>query len=110
MRLPVGLRLALADAHVEVVVHLVHETDVFTGELTAGAFQRTQVCAHVVGTLLVKSVAVRHIWKRRDQASGLTDQISRVGCGLSRHRLAQRRIAGEGVDVTRLDAVETQTE
>jgi hypothetical protein len=68
------------------------------------------VCAHVVGALLVKSVAVRHIWNRCDQASGLTDQIGRIGCGFSRHRLAQRRIAGEGVDVTRLDAVETQTE
>ena len=110
MRLPVGLRLALADAHVEVVVHLVDETNVFAGELTAGAFQRTQVGSHVVGTLLVKSVAVRHVWKRRDQPAGLTDQIGRVGCGLSRHRLAQCRVAGEGVDVTRLDPVETQTE
>ncbi len=110
MRLPVRLRLALADAHVEVVVHLVDETDVFAGELTAGAFQRAQVCAHIVGALLVKSVAVLHIWKRRDQPSGLADQIGRVGCGFSQHGLAQRRVAGEGVDVTRLDAVETQTE
>ncbi len=110
MRLPVRLRLALADAYVEVVVHLVDETDVFAGELTAGAFQRAQVSAHVVGALSVKSVAMFDIWKRRDQPSSLADQIGRVGCGLSRHRVAQRRVAGERVDVTRLDAVEPQTE
>ena len=110
MRLPVGLRLALADVHVEVVVYLVDEADVFSGELAPGAVQRTQMSADVVRAVLVESVAARHIWQRCDQPLGLADQIGRVRRGLGQHRLAQRRIAGEGIDVTRLDPVEAQTE
>ena len=110
VRLPVRLCLALADAHVEVVVHLVDETDRFSGELAPRTFQRAQMSTYIVGALLIKSVAVRHIWKRRDQPPGLANQIGRVGRGLGQHRLAQLWIAGEGVDVTRLDPVESQTE
>ncbi len=102
--------VAFADVHVEVGVHLVDEADVFAGELAGRALQRAQVSAHIVGALLVESVAPRHIRQRGYQPPGLADQIGRVGRGLGGHRLAQRRIAGEGVDVARFDPVEAQTE
>ena len=54
--------------------------------------------------------AARHIWQRGEQPLSLADQAGRVGRGLGQHRLAQRGIAGEGVDVTGFDPVEAQTE
>ncbi len=108
--LPIGVRVALADAHIEIGVHLVDKPDVFPGELAGRALQRTQVSAYVVGPLLVESVAVRHIRQCGDQPAGLPNQVGRIGGGLGRHALAQRRVAGEGVDVAGLDPVETQTE
>ena len=110
MRPAVRLVVTLADTHVEVVVHLVDETDLLSGEFASPAFQRAQMRTHVVGALPIKPIAIRHIWQRIDQPAGLAHQVGRVGRGLGRHGVAQRRIAGEGVDVTRFDTVESQTE
>ena len=99
--------------HVEVVVHLVDEADLFSGELAARAGQCAQMSTQVVDARLVESTectAARHIWQRRDQSPSLADQVGRVRRGFGQHRLAQRRITGEGIDVTGLDAVEAQTE
>src|ERR1700759_1993008 len=109
MRLPVRLRLTFGDMDVEVVVYLVDEADVFSGELAPGAGQRTQMSADIVRAGLVEAVAARHIWQRCEQPLGLADQIGRVRRGLGQNRSAQRRIAGECIDVTRLDPVEAQT-
>jgi hypothetical protein len=110
VRLPIGVGVALADVHVEVGVDFVDEPDGFAGELAGRALQRTQVSAQIVGALLVESVAPRHVRQGGDQPTGLPAQIGRIGFGLVRYPLAQCGIAGEGVDIARLDPVETQTE
>ena len=61
VRLPIALRVALGDVHVEIRLHLVDEADVLARELPAGAGQRPQVGRDVVGAGRIEAVGVRHL-------------------------------------------------
>ena len=102
----VALRVTFGDVDVEVLPHLLDESDVFAGELAAGACERLQVCRQVVGPGGVQTTA-GHL---REQSPGLARQIGRIGSGFVGDLPAQPRVAGERIDVTLLDPVEAQSE
>jgi hypothetical protein len=107
VRVAVSLGVALDDVDVEVLPDLVDESDVLPRELAARTGQGLQVGGQVVGPLDVQAVGVRDRLQQPLRGPG---ELRRVGGRLGRHRLAQRRIAGERVDVALFDAVEPQTE
>ena len=54
MRLPVPVRIALADLHIEIGFDLVDEADGLPGEFPSGTSQRAQMGADVVGAHVVE--------------------------------------------------------
>ena len=69
--LPVAVDVALADVDVEVVVYLVDEADLLSGELASRAHQSSQVGPQIVGARLVKPLVARNFWQRCEQTLGL---------------------------------------
>jgi len=102
-----GSARSLDAVDVEVVVHLLHEADVLTGELAPGTRQRPQVRRDVVRPLGVEAVGPRQFG---DQPLRLAGEVGGIRRWLRPDDGTQRGIAGERVDVTLLDAVEPQTE
>lgn len=106
MGLTVAVGVSPADAgEVEVLAHLVDETDLLPGEPAARTRQRPQMHPQVVGARRLKTTR-----QFGEQLLGLLGQHRRVGHRLVLDQPAQRRVTGEGVDITRLDPVEAQTE
>ncbi len=66
--------------------------------------------ADEVGALVGEARVAGHRGQFGQQAVGLAGQLGGLGRRLVGHGAAQRRIAGEGVDVALLDAVEAQAE
>ena len=105
VRLPVDLRIAQGDLDVEVVTHLVDESDVLPGELARRAFQRPQMRSDELDTV------------SRETAGQFGAQFAGTPCELHRVRgrgvldlRTQRRITGERVDESFFEAIEGQSE
>ncbi|SKV40651.1 Uncharacterised protein [Mycobacteroides abscessus subsp. massiliense] len=106
MGFPVALFVAFRDAHVEVVMHFVDKSDVLARELAAGTGQRLQVR---IDEGLARGIEVT-CGQLGTQGHGLAGQVCRIGGGLVLDTLPQRRITGEGVDVSTLNTVKSQPE
>ena len=106
----VALGVASADLDVEVVANLLDEPDVITRELACGAVQSAQMGADETGPLLGEPRTAGDARKCGQQPPGLGRQLGRLRRRFARDHSAQPVVAGEGVDVAVLDAVEPQTE
>ena len=101
----VAIRVALADPHVEIRLHLVDEPDLLPGELACGAGQRAQVRPDERCPRLVEPG-----WQLGLQTFGVTNQLGRLGSRFGSHTAPQGGVTGERVDVAFLDPVEAQSE
>ena len=110
MRGAIAILVAPADRDVEVAVHLLDESDRLTGELAGRAHQCAQMRGDEVGPRFGEATRAGHLAHRTEQPPGLVGQIRRVGGGFVGYLAAQLRVAGVGVDVTGLDAVEPQAQ
>ena len=110
----VAIRGAGADLDVEVVAHLVDESDVLPGELACSARQRLQVRGNEPGPLLGEAGGgmrvAGHLRQLAEQGLRADGERGRVRGGLIGDLPAQPGVAGEGVHVALLDAVEPQAE
>ena len=84
VRLPVAVRIALADLHVEIGFDLVDEADGLPGEFPSGTSQRAQMGAEVVGAGVVearRAVGARHAGQLGEQPVGLPARSAGSGAG-----------------------------